>query len=326
MRTDIKTVVSELTPLFALARRGVAEVVITGVSYFKTESGPILGSDPSVTMIARSLLKPWQFLACDTIGPEPYWALGLSSHSGQPHHMDELHHLSQLARAGEDELFCPRGYPLDPGVSSMMQNAGIKPSRMHHPCAGKHLLMLAACRKHDFDVARYWDPDHPIQKKVHSLIGQYIQEKPIWMTDSCGLPTMAVTARGMIGMWERLVTSDDPKVQKMKSLWTENIRLVGGYGRLESDLMEAGKGRLIAKEGADGLLMVVSQREGSHPAATCFIKLASGYSTTYLALALWSILSRTPDLPPAFRAITDYLKSRLEKWVPGDQELVLPPF
>jgi L-asparaginase II len=326
VRTDIKTVVSDLTPLFALARRGIAEVVITGVSYFKTENGAILGSDPSVVMIARSLLKPWQFLACDTGGTEAFWALGLSSHSGQAHHMDELQHLSQVAQAGEDELFCPRGYPLDPGVSSVMQNAGIKPSRMHHPCAGKHLLMLAACRRHDFPIDRYWDSDHPIQKRVTNLIGQYIHEKPIWMTDSCGLPTMAVSARGMIGMWERLITSDDPKVLRMRQIWHENIRLVGGYGRLESDIMEASKGRIIAKEGADGLLMLTCQREGNHPSATCFIKLASGYSTTYLALALWSILSRTPDLPPAFRTVNDYLKSRLEKWVPGDQELVLPPF
>jgi L-asparaginase II len=146
------------------------------------------------------------------------------------------------------------------------------------------------------------------------------------MTDSCGLPTMAVTARGLINMWERLLTSEDPKIQQMKKLWTSNVRLVGGYGRLESDIMEASKGRVIAKEGADGLLMLVSEREPNYPAATCFIKLASGYSTTYLALALWSLLSRTPNLPPAFRVINDYLKSRLEKWIPGDQELVLPPF
>ncbi len=326
MRTDIKTVVSEITPLFALARRGISEVVITGVSYFKVENEQIQGSDQSVVMIARSLLKPWQFLACDAVGAENFWALGLSSHSGQAHHMDELQHLSKLAMAGEDELFCPRGYPLDPGVSSVMQNSGIKPSRFHHPCAGKHLMMIAACRKHCFDIDKYWDVDHPIQKKVTNIIGQYIQEKPLWMTDSCGLPTMAVSARGLINMWERLLTNDDPKIQQMKKLWTSNIRLVGGYGRLESDIMEASKGRVIANEGADGLLMLVSEREPGQPAATCFIKLASGYSTTYLALALWSLLSRTPNLPPAFRVVNDYLKSRLEKWIPGDQELVLPPF
>jgi hypothetical protein len=90
--------------------------------------------------------------------------------------------------------------------------------------------------------------------------------------------------------------------------------------------MEVTKGKVIAKEGADGLLAVVALPDAGHPAATCLIKLASGYSATYLALALWSLLSRVQDLPPAFRTVVEYLRSRLERWVPGDQELVLPPF
>src|SRR5262249_8981226 len=128
-----------------------------------------------------------------------------------------------------------------------------------------------------------------------------------------------------LNLWERFATGDDPKLCQLRQLWINNIRLVGGYGRLESDLMEVTKGRVIAKEGADGLLMLVALPEHGHPAATCFIKLASGYSPTYLALALWSILSRVGDLPPAFQLVVEYLRSRQEKWVPGDQELVLPP-
>ena len=70
LRTDIATVLTSSTPLFALARRGVAEVVIAGVSYLKIEGqklgGPAhLSVDGSVMLIARSLLKPWQFLAAD---------------------------------------------------------------------------------------------------------------------------------------------------------------------------------------------------------------------------------------------------------------------
>jgi L-asparaginase II len=326
LKTDVTTVLSDLTPLFALARKGIAEIVISGVSYFKVEGQKIQGSDPNVMIIARSLLKPWQFLAADVGGNESIWALGLASHSGQPHHMEELRHLSEVAHAGEDELFCPRGYPLDPAVSSVMQNSGIKPTRLHHPCAGKHLVTLAACRAHGFPLAKYWDHEHPIQERLALLLGGQLGEKPIWMTDSCGLPTIAVTARAHMNLWERLALSQDPKHQRLKHLWTSNVRLVGGYGRLESDLMEVAKGKLIAKEGADGLLVLVSLPDGNAPAATCFIKLATGYSVTYLALALWSILSRSQDLPPTFQLVCDYLRSRLERWVPGDQELVLPPF
>jgi len=326
LRTDITTLISDQTPLFALARKGVAEVVVGGVSYFKAEGEKLTGSDPNVVLIARSLLKPWQFLAADVAGDEPYWALGLASHSGQPHHMEQLRKLGEVAGAGEDELFCPRGFPLDPGISSVMQNSGIQPSRLHHPCAGKHLVQLAACRRYDYPLERYWNMEHPVQKRLASLIGQVVGEKPIWMTDSCGLPTIAVTARALVNMWERLALSDDPKTRQLRRLWTANTRLVGGYGRLDSDLMEVTQGRVLAKEGADGLLVLVSLPDNGQPVATCLIKLASGYSSTYLALALWSILSRSPGLPPVFATIVDYLRSRLERWVPGDQELVLPPF
>ncbi len=326
LRTDITTVLSDLTPLFALARKGVAEVVISGVSYFKVEGKRLEGSDPAVTIIARSLLKPWQFLASDAIGPETFWALGLASHSGQPHHMEELRKLAEVAGAGENELFCPRGFPLDPAISSVMQTSGIQPSRLHHPCSGKHLVALAGCKQHDYPQDNYWNIEHPVQKKLANLLGGLLGEKPIWMTDSCGLPTIACTAKAHINLWERLALSDDPKYKQLKHLWTNNIRLVGGYGRLDSDLMEVTKGKVIAKEGADGLLVVVSLPDDGHPVATCLIKLASGYSSTYLALALWSILSRSTDLPPAFQQLVEYLRSRLEKWVPGDQELVLPPF
>jgi L-asparaginase II len=326
LRTDVSTVISNLTPLFALARKGIAEVAISGVSYYKPEGGKIVGSDPGVVLIARSLIKPWQFLAADVAGDEPFWALGLASHSGQPHHMEQLRKLCEVAGAGEEELFCPRCFPLDPGLASVMQNSGVQPSRLHHPCAGKHLVALAACRRAGLPLDRYWDPEHPLQRRVSALLGGQLGERVHWMTDSCGLPTLAVSAKAHVTLWERFALSDDPKVKHVRRLWTENIRLVGGYGRLESDLMEVTNGQVIAKEGADGLLVVVALPQAGQPAATCLVKLASGYSTTYLALALWSQLSQVSDLPPALQAVVAYLRCRLERWVPGDQELVLPPF
>src|SRR5262245_60356510 len=102
---DIPTVLSHATPLFALARKGLAEVAIAGVAYVKVEGEKIIGNDPTVMLAGRSLMKPWQFLAADVAGDEPHWALGLASHSGQPHHLEQLRKLCEIAGAGEDELF-----------------------------------------------------------------------------------------------------------------------------------------------------------------------------------------------------------------------------
>lgn len=327
-REEMTTVLSHLAPLFALARKGVAEVVVSGVSYFKWEGQASSGGDTNVMIVARSLLKPWQFLAADVLPegrePEPFWALGLASHSGQAIHRASLLQLAEAAGASEDDLFCPRCYPMDSGESWLMQSAHQKPSRWFHPCAGKHLVAIAACKKHGFPVQGYWDVDHPLQKRLAFLIGQQLGEKPLWMTDSCGMPTLATTARAQLLFWERLAISSDPKVETLRRLWAREGRLVGGAGRLDSDLMELGGGRILAKEGADGLLALVALPNHGQPAATVFIKLGSGYNATHLALALWALLSKVEDLPVAFEPVVDYLKARLEKWVPADQELILP--
>ena len=322
---EIPTILSAQVPLYALARKGVAEVVVSGAAYFKLEGGKILGQDPAAMLIARSLLKPWQFLAADVAGDERFWALGLASHSGQAHHLEELKALGAAAMAGEEELLCPRGYPLDPAVAAAMRQGGVKPSRWHHPCAGKHLVQIAACRKNGWPLDHYWDPEHPLQRRLANLIGQAVGERPIWLTDSCGLPTLAISARAHLALWERLALSEDAKVKQLRQLWLANIRLVGGHGRLESDIMEVGQGKILAKEGADGLLAVVALPDDGRPGATCLVKIASGFNATHVALGLWSLLSRLHDLPPALVTLSQYLRSRLEKWVPADQELILLP-
>lgn len=328
-KTDRMTIIDGGTPLFALERRGVPEVVAHGAAYLKLEGAEIKGSDPKIVMTLRSLLKPWQFLAAEIEGDEAYWSLGLASHSGQAHHMLELQRLADAARAGEDELFCPREFPLDPAIAWQMRREGQNPSRLTHPCSGKHLVALAACHKHGYTTDHYWHQDHPLQKKLAALIGREINEKPIWLTDSCGLPTVAMTAKAHIGMWERLARNDEARVRRLKELWQANIRLVGGHGRLESDLMEIAPGRLLAKEAADGMLVVASlpvDQGVPEPSAVCLIKLAGGYNVNYLALALWSLLARAEGLPSPLVTVREYLRSRLEKWVPRDQELALPPF
>jgi L-asparaginase II len=323
---DINSILNHGTPLFLLSRHGVPEVVIDGLAYLRADQEKIFGSDSSAYLVARSLLKPWQFLAADVAGEEAFWSLGLSSHSGQPQHMEELSKLAEVAQAGENELFCPRGFPMDSSITSRLKLEGREPSRLYHPCAGKHLMVIASCRRNNFPIESYWDTEHPVQKRVMNLIGQIAGEKPIWVTDSCGLPTVAMSARAHLNMWDRLINSPDPKYEQLRSLWLHNIRLVGGLGRLESDLMEIIPGKIIAKEGADGLLLVASLPFENEPSAVCLVKVSSGFNASHLALGLWSVLSRSEHLPVVFASIKEYLQARLGRWVPRDQTLELPPF
>ena len=328
MILDVPQLAESRSPHFALARQGIAEVVVTGASYMKVAGEAVAGDDPGLWVVARSLLKPWQFLATsqEIMGDAPYWALALASHSGQAHHRDALAQFAKEQNVGADQLICPRSYPMDSFEAFKLQLAKEPPSRLNHPCSGKHLAALAFAKSRGWSLDHYWDVEHPLQKQLSTMIGQQIGEKPIWLTDSCGLPTIAMPVRAHLKLWERFILSQEPAYQKVKDLWLKQYRLVGGIGRLESDIMEFGKGKLLAKEGADGLLVVASLPSTHEPAALAFIKLASGYHATYLALALWSLLSRSKQLTPTFTELSSYLKSRLEAWIPRDQELLLPPF
>jgi len=316
---------TDTKPLFGFQRKGILEVLVHGAVWWKSKGQPAQGEDLEIPVITRSLLKPWQFLACDVAGTDAFWAVGMASHSAQPQHIEALDALARIGHASEDDLMCPRGYPLDWAAAAKLRLAGEKPRRLHHPCSGKHLLMVAACRKHGFPIENYWHEDHPIQERLFGLIGREVGEKVTWATDGCGLPTVAMPARVLLQMWEKLGTDSNPKVVELRRLWTQNPRLVGGFRRLDSDLVEAGRGKILAKEGADGLLAVQSLADGDEPSATCIVKIDSGFSVPFLALGLWSHLSTRTDLPRPFAELTDYLRSRLEEWVPDDQELVISP-
>jgi L-asparaginase II len=211
--------------------------------------------------------------------------------------------------------------PLDANVAAAMKASGQAASRLHHPCAGKHLLMLAAARKEDAPVESYWHEDHPIQRRIQALVGKEASEKLTWVTDSCGLPVAAMPVRALMNMYERFALDDAEPARQLKKSWLDNPRLVGGSRRLDSDICEASGKKLLAKEGADGLLMVQSLPSAGETVAGCFVKIASGYNTAHIGLALWSLLSSRDDLNAPLVTLRDYLRSRLEEWVPKDQTL-----
>jgi L-asparaginase II len=312
--------------LFAFARNGVPEVVVHGISAVKIQGDSVQSNHADVVLATRSLLKPWQFMACDVAGHEPWWSIGLASHSGQPAQMEALAALAEAAGAEESDLMCPRAMPLDASVAASVRVSGQALRRLHHPCAGKHLVMLAACQKFGWTKEQYWDVAHPLQRKVFGLVGKEAGANVVWVTDSCGLPNAAMSLKAMCTMWEKLGTAHDEKTEQARELWLSNPRLVGGQRRLDSDLVEASGRKVLVKEGADGLLVIQALADSQNAAATCIVKLAGGYNPAYLAIAMWGLISRSEGLPKVLRELGDYLRSRLEEWVPRDQTLLLPPF
>lgn len=308
-------------PLFALTRNSLPELLIHGAYVIKPQGQDCVG-DEDFSFYVGSLLSPWQFLAADIAEAQAFWSLGIAFHSGQNIHLQALAQIAKIAEAGEEELICPREFPLDWELSARLKISHRKPLRMHHPCSGKHLVMLAACHKFGYQKDLYWETDHPLQKKIFNLIGKEAGQQVYWINDTCGVPSFFMPARVHLGMWERFALDEGEKAAVIKDLWLQNPRLVGGRGRLDSDLTLAANCKALVKESGNGDILVQSLADGSHPATSILIKLSSGHSKRYLALALLVIIRKNPWLPPIFHELREYLHSRLDEWVPREFKMI----
>jgi L-asparaginase II len=69
--------------------------------------------------------------------------------------------------------------------------------------------------------------------------------------DGCGLPTVSNTVAELAKLYAWLARTRD-----QDWIWDAMVAhpdLIGGFGRLDSTVLKAGGGRVLAKEGADGL-------------------------------------------------------------------------
>ena len=72
-----------------------------------------------------------------------------------------------------------------------------------------------------------------------------------------------------------------------------NPDLVGGFNRLDSTIIKAGAGRVIAKEGADGLLGLAIEHPDYPDGLGVVVKIAHGWNssaTWYIARAILGVL------------------------------------
>ena len=278
-----------------------------------------------LTIVARSLLKPFQALAICTEtmrrAAGDRLILSMASHSGQSEHLKALEAFAQDLKVNLEQLRCPACFPMDNEEAEGMRATGQAPGRLCHPCAGKHLFMLAACVEARLPTENYVAADHPIQKRIMDSVESYAESPLEWISDSCGVPTAALQFRALANLWKRFAVDKTQTAMSLKESWIKFPYLSGGKGRLDSILTATFAGRLVAKEGADGLLVVQSIEQGD--TSTALVKIASGYNSKYLALGLMSALKRSEKLSLLFRDLAGYLETQLSQYYPQDQ---LPEF
>ncbi len=232
-----------------------------------------LGSPDTVTYF-RSSSKAFQAIpvvasgAADRFGfTEKEIALACGSHSGEPIHVETAK--SMLAKIGLDEsaLKCGVHEPFSTEATRELIRTQQAPSPLQNNCSGKHAAMLALAKHLGVPTANYDHWDSPVQQAIAKVVSQFcdmpMTELKIGI-DGCGVPVFGLPVRSMALGYARLISPDsrfdEPTRNACRRIVAAMIQfpeMIGGSKeRLDTELIRAGKGRLISKIGAEGVYTV----------------------------------------------------------------------
>ena len=254
---------SKMAKLIARVWRGnYIESVHEAIASVYDETGKEIfcTGDPSQKSFLRSSAKPFQAATLYTSGAaeklqlKPEWiAMACASHNGEPIHLQQLS--AFLAHIDLDESFLKCG-PQAP----MAFNYGWKGERLKeygpltNNCSGKHTAMLAIAKALKLPLDNYLDYDHPVQQAIIKNIGKYgeIHDIPL-ARDGCSAPVFYVSVSVMAKMYLHLAMGSDEAMRQLFQIMSRFPYLIAGYGRFDTQLMEAAPGKLLTKVGAEGV-------------------------------------------------------------------------
>lgn len=238
--------------------------------------------DAETVAFIRSSAKPFQVLpfllsgGAEKFGfDEKEIALACASHSGERMHTELA--AKMLAKIGlsESDLRCGTHLPFNEKRAEEMIRAGEKPTQLHNNCSGKHSAMLAFAKLIGADLKTYDLIENPIQQAILEMISRFCEtpknEIPI-AVDGCCAPNFALPVRAMARSFLKLVLppaqfDEDLKnaCRRVCEAMMNYPELVGGTERLDTLLMQAGRGKFISKIGAEGVWLCACLPSEKYP-------------------------------------------------------------
>ncbi len=231
--------------------------------------------DPDHLAFWRSAFKPFQALPLveDGVAAVLGWgprelALAAASHSGTPAHVQLA--AAMLADAGlsPGDLECGAHPPYDRESAEAVLREGAGYTPLHNNCSGKHTGMLALAVHHGWPTAGYIEAGHPVQARIREGLDRWLDVDPDsleWARDGCGVPTAYLSLRQMARAYARLgraAEAGEEAPQAIVGAMRAHPDLVAGPGRSVTRIMQDTAGRLLAKEGAEGVFCVAAPAEG----------------------------------------------------------------
>ena len=302
--------VEPANPIVArVLRAGRVESIHRGFGAVAEISGRVFAGfgDGETPVFWRSAAKPFQLMPfLEAGGAERFGltteevALGVASHSGEPAHVAAAESILRKGGFSAADLRCGAHPPYDDASAAAVLREGRPFSALHNNCSGKHAAMLLACRLLGFDPASYDDPNHPLQRRILEKVAFYSGHPAAKIevgVDGCSLPVFRLPISRLAAAYARLVApgaldDESPAAAKARrrivAAMTGAPFFMSGTGQFTTRFLEAGKGRWIGKEGAEGVyaIGVATPR----PLGIAF-KIDDGASRPRFAVAI-EVLSR----------------------------------
>lgn len=259
--------------------RGVIAVVdAEGNSVFER-------GDTTRAIFPRSAVKAIQALpfiesgAADAFGfGRREIALACASHSGEPEHAELAR--AMVAKAGLDESAyeCGAHWPMEQKPALALAATGAKPNQFHNNCSGKHAGFLCTCAHKGISTEGYVTAGHEIQQMaaaaLEEVTGARLEADQCGI-DGCSIPTYAVPIRNLAQGFARLATGSglsEKRFEAARRIFDACMSepfYVAGTDRADTKMMQAGKGRIFTKTGAEGVFCAAIPELGLGIALKC---------------------------------------------------------
>lgn len=284
----------EWEPLVDYRRNGVSETTIHGAVAWAHGEEIVHSFGGNVLCYGRSMMKPLMMkVFTEVLEPQTNWqqkAIAVASHNGDTDHVATAQSLLPESEWGLMQT------PLDVPLVQFGRQVR-RPRRWFHTCSGEHAALLLGCRLKGWNRAGYTLPQHPFFQEYLEQVRRFLGKEwnPLRVArDGCGLPTISNTVSELALLYAGLATYRDEDW-----IWESMQRhpdLIGGFNRLDSTILKTGKGRVLSKEGADGLLGLAIHHPDYPRGLGIVVKIAHGWNpqaTWYIARAVLGVL----DIP-----------------------------
>jgi L-asparaginase len=304
----------EWEPLVDYRRNGVSETTVHGAVSWASGGRVIHSFGGNVLCYGRSMMKPLTMKIFVDALEDTTWeqrAISLASHNGDTEHVAAAQSL-----LNESEYGLMRT-PLDVPLVQFGRQVR-RPRRWFHCCSGEHAAILRGCHRMGWPRVGYTLPDHPMYEAFLGVLRRSLGADwtPVRVAkDGCGLPTVSNTVSELAILFGNLARDRD-----QDWIWEAMVRrpdLVGGFNRLDSTILKACEGAVVAKEGADGLLGLSVVHPDFPDGLGIVINIAHGWNaqaTWYVARSVLGVLGFDLRNPYALRRQKAFI-------VPG----VVPP-